>query len=392
MARQLLLPRGAGCVCLPENCNEANEDRQDMIITRTPFRISLFGGGTDYPGWYREHGGAVLSTTIDKYCYINARYLPPFFEHQFRVVYSRIESTNRIEEIEHPSVRATLNFLNLQRGVEIHHDGDLPARSGMGSSSSFTVGLLNALHALQGHMATKEQLANESIMVEQDLLKENVGSQDQVNAAYGGFNHITFHTSGEISVRPVIIPPDRQDELTSHLMLFYTGIKRTADKVAGEYVASLEAKRRQLRILRDMVEEGLSILCGHGPIKEFGELLHEGWLAKQAISDKISNSAIAEVYNAARDAGAIGGKITGAGGGGFMLLFVPPQHQPAVREKLTNLLHVPFQFEKAGSQVIFYDRDQDYSAAEADNKSRHLDQFRELDEVEATAEAVANFA
>ena len=363
-----------------------------MIITRTPFRISLFGGGTDYPGWYREHGGAVLSTTIDKYCYINARYLPPFFEHQFRVVYSRIESTNRIEDIEHPSVRATLNFLNLQRGVEIHHDGDLPARSGMGSSSSFTVGLLNALHALQGHMATKEQLANESIMVEQDLLKENVGSQDQVNAAYGGFNHITFHTSGEISVRPVIIPPDRQDELTSHLMLFYTGIKRTADKVAGEYVASLEAKRRQLRILRDMVEEGLSILCGHGPIKEFGELLHEGWLAKQSISDKISNSAIAEVYNAAREAGAIGGKITGAGGGGFMLLFVPPKDQPAVREKLTNLLHVPFQFEKAGSQVIFYDRDQDYSAAEADNKSRNLDQFRELDEVEATAEAMANFA
>ena len=363
-----------------------------MIITRTPFRISLFGGGTDYPGWYREHGGAVLSTTIDKYCYINARYLPPFFEHQFRVVYSRIESTNRIEEIEHPSVRATLNFMNFQRGVEIHHDGDLPARSGMGSSSSFTVGLLNALHALQGHMATKEQLANESIMVEQDLLKENVGSQDQVNAAYGGFNHITFHTSGEISVRPVIIPPDRQDELTSHLMLFYTGIKRTADKVAGEYVASLEAKRRQLRILRDMVEEGLSILCGHGPIKEFGELLHEGWLAKQSISDKISNSAIAEVYNAARDAGAIGGKITGAGGGGFMLLFVPPQDQPAVREKLTNLLHVPFQFDKAGSQVIFYDRDQDYSAAEADNKSRKLDQFRELDELEATAEAMANFA
>ena len=363
-----------------------------MIITRTPFRISLFGGGTDYPGWYREHGGAVLSTTIDKYCYINARYLPPFFEHQFRVVYSRIESTNRIEEIEHPSVRATLNFMNFQRGVEIHHDGDLPARSGMGSSSSFTVGLLNALHALQGHMATKEQLANESIMVEQDLLKENVGSQDQVNAAYGGFNHITFHTSGEISVRPVIIPPDRQDELTSHLMLFYTGIKRTADKVAGEYVASLEAKRRQLRILRDMVEEGLSILCGHGTIKEFGELLHEGWLAKQSISDKISNSAIAEVYNAARDAGAIGGKITGAGGGGFMLLFVPPQDQPAVREKLSNLLHVPFQFEKSGSQVIFYDRDQDYSAAEADNKSRKLDQFRELDELEATAEAIANFA
>ena len=235
-----------------------------MIITRTPFRVSMFGGGTDYPGWYREHGGAVLSTTIDKYCYISARHLPPFFEHRFRVVYSQIESANTIEEIEHPSVRATLNFMNLNRGIEIHHDGDLPARSGMGSSSSFTVGLLNALHALKGHMATKEQLANESIQVEQDILNETVGSQDQVNAAYGGFNHITFHQSGEISVRPVIVPSDRLEELTSHLMLFYTGIKRTADKVAGSYVPSLEAKRRQLRILRDMVEEALSILCGHG--------------------------------------------------------------------------------------------------------------------------------
>ena len=363
-----------------------------MIITRTPYRISMFGGGTDYPGWYREHGGAVLSTTIDKYCYINARHLPPFFDHQFRVVYSQIESTNTIEEIKHPSVRATLNYLKLDRGIEIHHDGDLPARSGMGSSSAFTVGLLNALHALKGHMATKEQLANESIHLEQDILKETVGSQDQVNAAYGGFNHITFHTSGEISVRPVIIPADRLNELTSHLMLFYTGIKRTADKVAGSYVPSLESKRRQLRILRDMVEEALSSLCGHGPIKEYGELLHESWLAKQAISDKISNDAITELYNAARDAGAVGGKITGAGGGGFMLLFVPPQFQPAVREKLHRLIHVPFNFETAGSQVIFYDRDQDYSAAEADNKSRQLADFRELDEVEATAEALANFA
>jgi D-glycero-alpha-D-manno-heptose-7-phosphate kinase len=262
----------------------------------------------------------------------------------------------------------------------------------MGSSSSFTVGLLNALHAMNGHMATKEQLANESIQVEQDILKETVGSQDQVNAAYGGFNHITFHQSGEISVRPVIIPADRLEELTSHLMLFYTGIKRTADKVAGSYVPSLESKRRQLRILRDMVEEALSVLCGHGPIKEYGELMHEGWLAKQAISDKISNATIAEVYDAARSAGAIGGKITGAGGGGFMLLFVPPADQPEVREKLNTLLHVPFNFEKAGSQVIFYDRDQDYSAAEADNKCRNLAEFRELDDVEATAEALANFA
>jgi D-glycero-alpha-D-manno-heptose-7-phosphate kinase len=363
-----------------------------MIITRTPFRISLFGGGTDYPVWFREHGGAVLSTTIDKYCYISARYLPPFFEHQFRVVYSQIESTNKIEEIEHPSVRATLKYLNIKSGVEIHHDGDLPARSGMGSSSSFTVGLLNAMHALQGHMPTREQLANESIEIEQNIIKENVGSQDQVNAAYGGFNHIIFHKSGEVSVRPIIIPTNRLEELTSHLMLFYTGIKRTADKVAGSYLPTLDGKRRQLRILRDMVDEAIFVLCGQGPIEEFGELLHETWLAKQAISDKISNSAITEVYEAARDAGAIGGKITGAGGGGFMLLFVPPQHQPAVREKLTKLLHVPFNFENAGSQVIFYDRDQDYSVTEADNKSRQLTKFRELDELEVTGKETAVFA
>ena len=363
-----------------------------MIITRTPFRISLFGGGTDYPAWFREHGGAVLSTTIDKYCYISARYLPPFFEHQFRVVYSQIESTNRIEEIEHPSVRATLKYLNIKSGVEIHHDGDLPARSGMGSSSSFTVGLLNAMHALQGHMPTREQLANESIEIEQNIIKENVGSQDQVNAAYGGFNHILFHKSGEVSVRPIIIPTNRLEELTSHLMLFYTGIKRTADKVAGSYLPTLDGKRRQLRILRDMVDEAIFVLCGQGPIEEFGELLHEAWLAKQALSDKISNPAITEVYDAARGAGAIGGKITGAGGGGFMLLFVPPQQQPEVREKLTNLLHVPFNFENAGSQVIFYDRDQDYSATEADNKSRQLTKFRELDELEVTCKETAVFA
>ena len=350
-----------------------------MIITRTPYRISFFGGGTDYPGWYREHSGAVLATTIDKYCYLSARHLPPFFEHRLRVVYSKNESCNHVDEVQHPAVRETLRFLNIDRGVEIHHDGDLPARSGMGSSSAFTVGLLNALHALNGHMPSKQQLARESIRIEQDLLQETVGSQDQVNAAYGGFNHILFHPSDEISVRPVILPRPRLEELSSHLMLFYTGLKRTADKVASSYVPSLETKRRQLRILRDMVDEALSLLCGSSPINDFGTLLHEAWQAKRAVSENISNADIDETYEAARSEGALGGKITGAGGGGFLLLFVPPNRQPAVRERLHRLLRVPFRFENTGSQVIFFDRDEDYSALEADHKVRNIAAFREMD-------------
>ncbi|MBM3846716.1 MAG: kinase [Verrucomicrobia bacterium] len=348
-----------------------------MIITRTPFRISFFGGGTDYPGWYREHGGTVLATTIDKYCYLSCRYLPPFFEHRFRVVYSKIQNCNLLDEIEHPSVRETLRFAEVQRGVEIHHDGDLPARSGMGSSSAFTVGLLHALYALKGRMPSKHQLASESIHLEQEVLKETVGSQDQVAAAYGGFNHISFHPSGEISVRPMILPTDRMQELTSHLMLFYTGIKRTAAHVAQGYVPSLQDKRRQLRILRDMVEEAVAILASKDDIRCFGNLLHEAWQAKRAISDRISNPEIDEIYETARTAGALGGKVTGAGGGGFLLLFAPPRCHNHIREKLGGLLHVPFHFESSGSQVIFYDLERDYTAAEEDTRQRKIIPFRE---------------
>lgn len=348
-----------------------------MIITRTPFRISFFGGGTDYPSWYREHGGAVLATSIDKYCYLTCRHLPPFFEHRIRVVYSRIEDCNSIDEIEHPSVRETLRFVEMQRGVEIHHDGDLPARSGMGSSSAFTVGLLHALYALKGRMVSKHQLAMESIHLEQEVLKETVGSQDQVTAAYGGFNHISFHPSGEISVRPVVLHPERLKELSSHLMLFYTGIKRTAAKVAEAYVPSLQDKRRQLRILRDMVEEAVSILSGPDDIQAFGDLLHEAWQAKRSMSQNISSTEIDDLYETARAAGALGGKITGAGGGGFLLLFAPPRHHNHIREKLSGLLHVPFNFETCGTQVIFYDQERDYAAVEEDTRTRKIIPFRE---------------
>jgi D-glycero-alpha-D-manno-heptose-7-phosphate kinase len=349
-----------------------------MIITRTPFRLSFFGGGTDYPAWYRAHGGAVLATTIDKYCYITCRTLPPFFEHRIRIVYSRIEDRTTIDEIQHPAAREVLRFLNIVRGVEIHHDGDLPARSGMGSSSAFTVGLLSALHALEGRMVSTEKLAEQAIHIEQNVLQETVGSQDQVCAAYGGFNHVLFSTSGDISVRPVILPPARLEELNSSLMLFYTGIKRTAANVASTYVPNLDAKKRELRLIREMVDEALEILCGSGDLAEFGRLLNESWMAKRSLSDTVSCTEIDAMYESALSAGAIGGKITGAGGGGFLMLFVPPDRRGGVRERLHDLLHVPFRFEPSGSRVIFFDSEQDYSDAEADVMGRRLTPVREM--------------
>lgn len=349
-----------------------------MIISRTPYRISFFGGGTDYPGWYQKHGGAVLATTIDKYCYITCRYLPPFFEHKSRIVYSRIESCRSIDEIQHPAVREVLRFLKIDRGVEIHHDGDLPARSGMGSSSAFTVGLLNALYALKGYMPTKQQLAMESIYIEQEMIKETVGSQDQALAAYGGLNHIQFLQNGEVSVRPVIMTADRARELNAHLMLFYTGIKRTAADVADSYVHDLESKRRQLRIMKDLVDESLSLLNGGSDLSGFGDLMHEAWQAKRTLSTSVSNNDVDQMYEAARSAGAIGGKITGAGGGGFLLLFVPPSQQVAVRKKLDKLIHVPFAFDSSGSQIVYFQHEEDYSGIEVERDTQRISPFKEL--------------
>lgn len=346
-----------------------------MIISRTPFRISFFGGGTDYPAWYLQHGGAVLATTIDKYCYLTCRYLPPFFEHRIRIVYSQIERCQILDEIRHPAVREGLRHVNLERGVEIHHDGDLPARSGMGSSSAFTVGLLYALYALKGRMLSKDRLAKESIYIEQERLKEAVGSQDQVLAAYGGFNHITFFETGEFVVQPTTIPSQRLQALNSHLMLFYTGIKRTASDIAHSY--DMEGKQQELHIMKDMVEEGLLILNSGSDITAFGELLYKAWQVKRELSPKISNSHIDKIYNRALAAGAIGGKLTGAGGGGFMLLFVPPDRQEKVKDTCNTLIHVPFQFENGGSQIIFYDPEVDYRAEEESRKSQPIQAFYE---------------
>lgn len=335
-----------------------------MIISRTPYRISFFGGGTDFPAWYRQHGGAVLATSIDKYCYLTARYLPPFFEHRIRVVYSKIENCHAVDEVQHPAVREVLRFLRFDRGVEIHHDGDLPARSGIGSSSSFCVGLLHALYALSGRMPSKHQLATEAIHVEQEILRETVGSQDQVTSAHGGFNQIVFSKGGDISVRPVTIPQARMRELESHLLLFFTGIKRTSSDVARSYAGDLDARKRQLRIMKDLVDEALGVLNGGGDIATFGELLHESWLAKRGLSPEVSNGELDEIYQGAQDAGAIGGKLLGAGGGGFLLLFARPDDHPALRRRLERLIHVPFRFEAGGSQIIFYDPQTEYLAEE----------------------------
>ncbi|HEY3490947.1 MAG TPA: hypothetical protein VGK27_12625 [Candidatus Deferrimicrobiaceae bacterium] len=349
-----------------------------MIISRTPFRISFFGGGTDYPAWFKQNGGSVLATTINKYCYITCRYLPPFFEHKYRLMYSRVEEGNDYGQIRHPAVREVIRFLKFDRGLEIHHDGDLPARSGMGSSSAFTVGLLHALHALGGRMPSKQQLATESIHIEQDLLRETVGSQDQILAAQGGFNQIMFHRDGEYTVRPITVSRARIAELNSHLMLFYTGIKRTASRVADGYVHDLPSRENELSKIGELVAEGTALINSRDDIRRFGKLMQEAWRAKRGLSRDISSPYIDNLYQVAIDAGAIGGKLTGAGGGGFLLLFVPPEFQKAVRDALSRLIWVPFKFEHAGSQIIFFDQEEDFSEIDADISSRTIDRFTDI--------------
>jgi len=349
-----------------------------MIISRTPFRISFFGGGTDYPAWYRQRGGAVLAATINKYCYLTCRYLPPFLEHRFRVVYAKIELCHKVDEIVHPSVRETLRYLKIDRGVEIHHNADLPGRSGMGSSSAFTVGLLHGLYALKGCATGKKQLAAESIHLEQEVMKETVGSQDQVCAAYGGVNHISFLPNGEFTVQPMTLSQPRLEELNSHLMLFYTGIKRTASEVASSYVASMEERATLLAKMHDYVGQSCAILNGGQDLQAFGELLHQAWLAKRALSDMVSNPQVDALYEEARSAGAVSGKLLGAGGGGFVLFFVPPARQAAVRQQLNRLIQVPFKFEFSGSQIIFYDLEEDFSEHDRVRAQQQIESFREL--------------
>jgi len=332
-----------------------------MVISRTPYRISLFGGGTDYPAWYRENGGAVLGTAIDKYCFITCRYLPPFFEHRWRLVYSIIEDCQRLSEIKHPVVRAVLEMLRLERGLEIHHDGDLPARSGMGSSSAFTVGLLHAVYALLGRLTSQHQLATEAIHIEQDLIHETVGAQDQIFASFGGFNLIEFKRDSSFRVEPLTLRKERLDELNGSLMLFYTGLRRTASEVAASYVTDIRARTAQLTRMRQMVDEGMQILGGNDSLDALGDLLDEAWRLKRSLSGVVSNTQVDDIYAEARRGGARGGKLLGAGGGGFIVFYVPPACRKQVKERLRSLLWVPFRFDTGGSRIIFYSLGEDYA-------------------------------
>jgi len=329
-----------------------------MIISRTPYRVSFFGGSTDYPAYYSEHPGAVLATPIDKYCYLLCRWLPPFFEHKHHIAYSQIERPQEIDEIRHPAVRETLRFLNITEGVSINHAGDLPARAGMGTSSSFAVGLLNALYTLKDITANnKMQLALDTIYVEQELAKEAVGSQDQTTAAFGGFNRIDFAINKDnprlhnIKVTP--IKSDRIKELEKCLLLFFTGFSRTASQIAREQIQRTHDNKSILAEMYDMVGEGVKILTGKANLTDFGRLLDEGWRLKRNLSKRVSTEYIDYLYANAIGAGAIGGKLLGAGGGGFLLFFVEPDVQPKVKERLSSLLHVPFRFESSGSTIIF---------------------------------------
>lgn len=325
-----------------------------MIITRTPFRISFFGGGTDFPAWYRDNGGVVLSTTIDKYCYINCRLLPPFFSHKHRIVYSRSEQVNDIDEIQHPAVRETFRFMNVKEGLELHHDGDLPARSGIGSSSAFTVGLLHALYGLRGKLVSKKRLALESIHIEQEMIGENVGSQDQVAVAFGGVNKIIFKGNHDIEVVPITLGAGRLNDLQDRLLLFFTGLTRYATDIEEEKIRNIDDKKTQMDGLSKMVDSAIDILNSDGDLDDFGRMLHESWLIKKSLSAQVSTSQIDTIYDTAIKNGALGGKLLGAGGGGFILFYVKPEQKEALKQKLAHLLQVPFRFDTLGSQIIYY--------------------------------------
>lgn len=327
-----------------------------MILSRTPFRISFFGGGADYPAWYRRYGGKVLGTAIDKYCYISVRHLPPFFDYKHRIVWSKVEHVKDFESIQHPAVRGVLQEMGGGPGLEIHHDGDLPARSGLGSSSAFTVGFIHALKALDGKMIPKRDLASRAIHMEQEILKENVGSQDQVLTAMGGFNLVEFQKDDTFDITPIIFSKDKTAHLQHHMMLFFTGFTRVASDIARSCIENLEKRRDEINRMQEMVEEAVCILQDdEEPAKRFGNLLHEYWLCKKSWSGKISKPEIDEIYETAMRAGAYGGKLLGAGGGGFLLIMIRPELKQKLCEKLRKLTCVNFRFDFTGSKIVVYE-------------------------------------
>lgn len=325
-----------------------------MIIARAPLRISFLGGGTDYPEYFNEHGGEVISTAIDKFSYITINRLLGFFDHTIRVSYSKTELVQTAEELKHPAVRAALKYLNLPSHVEINCISDLPARTGLGSSGAFIVSLLHALHAFKGQHVSPEQLASEAIEIERDILKDCVGCQDQYAAALGGFNVIRFYSRTDIRNEPIVMSSQRKETLNNNLMMFYTGIQRSASEIAKDQVENTKVNISYLNDLKGLVHEANKVLQSDKPLADFGRLLDEGWKLKQALSSKISNDTINEIYSAGKKHGALGGKLLGAGGGGFVLLYVEQEKQAAVREALKTFKIVPFKFEESGSQIIYH--------------------------------------
>ncbi len=325
-----------------------------MIITKTPFRMSFFGGGTDMESFFRENGGAVLSTTIDKYCYVTVRHLPRFFDYTNQVVYSKIERVSSINAIQHPLVREGMKMLNMEE-LFITYDADLPARSGLGTSSAFAVGMLNAFHALKGQYVDKKKLADEAIFLERELCKEAGGWQDQIAAAIGGMNRIEFNKNGSYDVKPIIIHPERKKELNENLMLFFTGFTRFSSDMQKTNATSYVEKQTQLKQMYTLVDEAEKILVdNNSSIDEFGILLNKTWHLKRQIGKAVTTSFIDSLYEKGICAGALGGKLLGAGGGGFLLFYVPKEKQKQVISVMENLLYVPFNFENGGTQIIHY--------------------------------------
>ena len=323
-----------------------------MIITQTPFRMSFFGGGTDFPDFYREHGGAVISTTFDKYCYVNVRHLPRFFDYSTELSYARTERVKRVEDIEHPAIREAMKHLDMHE-IRLTYEADLPARPGLGTSSSFAVGMLNAFYALKGKYADKRKLADDAIFLERVLCNESGGVQDQIAASFGGMNRINFNAEG-YTVNPVIISPERKKLLNRNLMLFFTGFSRFSSDIQVAAEKNLKSKQNQLLEMLSLVDDAEKILTSKTDLEEFGRLLDYTWQLKRGITDKVSTDSIDAVYSRALQAGATGGKLLGAGGGGFLLFYVDPDKQENVRKALENLLYVPFEFENGGTRVIHY--------------------------------------
>lgn len=325
-----------------------------MIITKTPFRMSFFGGGTDMEDYFKENGGAVLSTTFDKYCYVNVRHLPRFFDYSAELSYSRTERVTSIEDIEHPAIRNAMKMLDVHE-IRLTYEADLPARSGLGTSSSFAVGMLNAFYALEGKYADKKKLADEAIYLERVLCNEAGGWQDQIAASYGGFNRINFNVDG-YEVLPVIISPERKKQLNNNLMMFFTGFTRfSSDVQKANNVSGTEDKRVRLKKMYELVDEAEAILTDKNRnLDDFGRQLDVTWRLKKGTGGAISTGSIDELYEKGMAAGALGGKLLGVGGGGFLVFYVQPEKQDAVRWAMRDLMYIPFEFEDGGTRVIHY--------------------------------------